>query len=75
MEHESDVYTNCNECSWYIHQKIITMTGGLRNNRTSRDYPSYCIIMIGQNTAKSTGDLKRLVVTQTPVKDHHLTLM
>ena len=29
---------------------------------------------IGQNTEK-TGDLRRLIVTQTVVKDHQLTLM
>ena len=30
------------------------------------------IIENGHNTAKSPGDLKRLVVTQTPMKDHQL---
>ena len=29
----------------------------------------------GQNTETSPGDLRRLVVTQTPLKDHQLTLM
>ena len=29
----------------------------------------------GQNTEKSPGDLRRLVVTQTPLKNHQLTLM
>ena len=29
----------------------------------------------GQNTEKSPRDLRRLTVTQTPVKDHQLTLM
>ena len=29
----------------------------------------------GQNTETSRGDLRRLVVTQTPVKNHQLTLM
>ena len=29
----------------------------------------------GQNTEKSPGDLRRLAVTQTPVKNHQLTLM
>ena len=28
------------------------------------------IIDIGQNTEKSPGDLRRFVLTQTPVKDH-----
>ena len=45
-----------------------------RINRPSGDYPNYSIIEIGQNTEKSPGDLKRLSVTQTPVKDHQLTL-
>ena len=22
VEHECDVYTNCNSCSWYSHQRI-----------------------------------------------------
>ena len=33
------------------------------------------IIENGQNTKKSPGDLRRLAVTQTPVKNHQLTLM
>ena len=37
--------------------------------------PNYSIIENGQNTEKSPGDLSRLAVTQTPVKDHQLTLM
>ena len=35
-----------------------------------QDHPNYCIIEISQNTEKSPGDLRGLVVTQTPVKDH-----
>ena len=33
------------------------------------------IIENGQNTEESPGDLRRLAVTQSPVKDHQLTLM
>ena len=33
------------------------------------------IIEDGQNTEKSPGDLRRLTVTQSPMKDHKLTLM
>ena len=33
------------------------------------------MIKIGQNTDKSLRDLSRLVVTQTPVNDHQLTLV
>ena len=46
----------------------------LRNQKTSGDHPDYSIIKIGQNTEKSPGYLRRLAVTQTPVKDHQLTL-
>ena len=66
MEHESDVYTNYNWCSWYIHRRIIKMTGGLRNKGMSGDHPNYCIIEIGQNTEKSPGDLGRLGETCCP---------
>ena len=38
-------------------------------------HPNCCIIEIGQNTEKSPGDLRRLAVTQTQVKDHQLTLL
>ena len=38
-------------------------------------HPNYYIIENGQNTQKSSGDLRRLAVTQTPVKDHQLTPM
>ena len=41
----------------------------------SGNHPKYDIIENGQNTEKSPGDLKRLAVTQTPVKNHQLMLM
>ena len=74
MEHEGDSYTNCCWCSWYCHKRIDRGTRGLGNKRPSGDNPNYCITEIGQNTEKSSGDLRRLV-TQTPVKDHQSTLM
>ena len=43
--------------------------------RTGRDYPNDSIAKNGQNPEKSSGDLRRLAVTQTPVKNHQLTLM
>ena len=83
MEHEGDNYTNRSWFFWFGHQRIIKVTGGLENKRTSGDHPRvstrpliyYYIIENGQNTEKSPGDLRRLTVTQTPVKDHQLTLM
>ena len=41
---------------------------GLGNQRISRDHPDYSIIKIAQNTETSSRDLRRLPVTQTPVK-------
>ena len=50
-------------------------TRGLGSWRTSGDHPNDSIIENGQNTKKSPGDLRRLAVTQTSVKNHWLMLM
>ena len=73
MEREGDNYTNCDWLFWY--KRIVKGTGGFGSWKTSRDHPNYNIIENGQNTEKSPGDLRRLAVTQTPVKDHQLMLM
>ena len=75
MEHESDNYTNRDWCFWYSHQRIIKGTGGLGGLRTSGNYQIYNIIENGQNTEKSPGDLRRLAVTQTQVRNDRLKLM
>ncbi len=36
----------------------------------SRDYQNYRIVEISQNTDKSSGDLRRLPVIQTPVENY-----
>ena len=43
--------------------------------RELKKHPNNSIIEDGQNSEKSPGDLRRLAVTQTPVKDHQLKLM
>ena len=53
----------------------IKETGGLGSWRTSGDHPNYSLVENGQNTGKSPGDLRKFVITQTPVKDYQLTLM
>ena len=75
MEHEGDNYTNCDWFFWHGNKRIIKGTGGLGSWRTGGDHPNDSIIENGQNTKKSPGDLRRLAVTQFPVKDHQLTLM
>ena len=67
---------------------LLTVTGGLEmipkglvrelkdeNQRTSREYPNYCIYKVSQNIEKSSSNLRRLAVSQTPMKDHQLTLV
>ena len=55
--------------------KVCKGTERLRNQRTIRDHPGYGLIKIGQNAEKNPEDLRRLAVTQTPVKEHQLTLV
>ena len=74
VEHASEDDTNCNWCSSYNHPRIGIATRGIGNMWASRDHPNYSIIEISQNTKKNFGDLKKLV-TQTPVKNHRLTLV
>ena len=72
MEHEGDCDTNCN---WYTRnnpQRIGKGSGKHGNKRTSREHPNSSIIKTGQNTEKSPGDLRRLVVIQTPMKNNQL---
>ena len=73
MEHEADGDANCNRCAWNNPQKIGKGTERL-GNKTSGDHPNYSIIKIGQNTEERSEDLRRFVVTQTPEKNHQLTL-
>ena len=54
---------------------MIKRPGGLGNWRTGRDYTNDSISENGQNPETSPGDLRRHAVTQTPVKNHQLTLM
>ena len=69
MEHEGDNYTNLDWCFWYHHERIIKGTGGLGGIRTSENHPNNNIMENGQNTEKSPGDLRRLAVTENPVKN------
>ena len=54
---------------------IIKRPGRLGNWRTGRDYLNDSITKNGQNPQTSPGNFSRFPVTQTPVKNHQLTLM
>ena len=45
------------------------------NQRMCGDHPNYSIVEVSQNVEKSPGDLRRLSVTQTQLKDHQLMLV
>ena len=75
MENEGDDCANCDWCFWNSKETIIKGPGGLGSWQTSGDHPNDNIIEGGQNTEKSPGDLRRLTVTQTPVKNHQLKMM
>ena len=75
MERAGDNYTNCNWSVWNSNKRTSKGTGGVGSWRTSGDRPNYCTIENGNNSEKSPGDYRRLAATQTPVKNHQLTLM
>ena len=57
---------------WNMTVTVIpVVTGALRTVTKVFRY----IVIIFKNIEKSPGDLRRDAVTQTPVTDHHLTLM
>ena len=75
MEHESNGDTNCNWGAQNSHQRIDKEIGGLGDKRTSGDHRNHIIVEIGQNTKKSPGNLGRLAVSKTPVRNHLQTLV
>ena len=75
MEHEGDDYTNHDWCFRYSNKRVIKKTGGFGSQRTSGDQPNYSNAENGQNTEKSSGDLRTLAVTKNPVKDLQVTLI
>ena len=75
MKHKSDGDTSCNWYTRYSHQRIGTETKRFENKRTSGDHLNNSIVQISQNTKKSPRDLRRLIVTQTPVENHQLVVV
>ena len=62
-------------CTWNSLQKLDKRPGKFVNQKTNRHHPNYKIVVIGQDTKKRLGDLSRLAVAQTLVKDHELLLV
>ena len=55
-----------------VSKGLLKGTGGLEVGGWVKNYPNYGIIENGQNTEKIPGNLRRLVVTQIPPKNHQL---
>ena len=73
LKSEADTTWSC--CTCNNTHGIGKITGRIGNKSTSTDHPDYWIIKISQNTEKNPRDLWRLVVTQTLVRNHQLTLV
>ena len=73
MEHEGNNYANCNWCFGTVTKGLLKSLDDLEVRGPSGYHPNDSIIENGQHTEKSPGDLRRLAVTQSPVKDHQLT--
>ena len=71
VEHEDIGDTNCNWRASNGFQRLEE----LEISRKSRDQSNLQHCEIDQNTEKSPGELRRLDVTHTPVKDHQLMLV
>ena len=75
MENVSDSDTNCNWCALNDPQRLGKEAERVGYRWAGRDYPIYNVSKICYDTEKSSENLMRFAVTQTPVKDYQLTLM
>ena len=74
LDHEGDGDNNWNWCTWNDLLGFRMEAGRVGNRRTSRDHPGYSSAKIGKTTEKISGDLNRLAVTESPIKDYRQTL-
>ena len=62
MEDDGDGDANCIWCTRNDLQRNGKRALRVGSRRTSRDYPNYNVVEVGENTEKSPGDLSRLAV-------------
>ena len=70
VEHESD-----SDTLGIVTKGLVQGQLDLEIKGRIETYPNYSIVEINQNTEKSPVELRRLNVTQTPVRNHTLTLV
>ena len=71
MEYEGDSDISCGWCTWGNPQRIGKGAG--RGHIETIQITA--LLRLGLNTQKSPGDLRKLAVTQTSVRNHQLTLV
>ena len=75
MKHESDGDACCYWCTWNSAQWFGKGRRRVGNRRKNRDYSDYSIVKIGKITKMCPKGPRKVIVAQTPVKDHLLTLV
>ena len=62
--------------NWYALYNLQRIGKEIRRlgNKKNRDHPNYSVIKFGQNTEKSPGDMRRHIINQTPMRNHHVML-
>ena len=68
VEQEGDVISNTVLKAW-------KNTGGAKYLKNNQNYSNHSIFKILKNTQKSLGDLSRLAVFHTPLKDYKTMLL
>ena len=58
-----------------VTKELLKGLGDLKIGGRVETIKTPALLRTTKNTEKSPGDLRRLLVTQTPIKDHQLTLM
>ena len=71
--HEGNSYTNCYCCYWKAHSGLGKVIGWIENQTKNQEHPYQRTVTL--EYLKSSGDLRRLAVTQTSVKNHQLKLV
>ena len=75
VEHKADSDANNRWCTRNSLQGLRNKTGGIGNQRKNLGHTDHSIVKIRQNPQNSSGDLRKLAIIHTSVKDHQLLLV
>ena len=74
LGYEDDSVTDCSWCTWNGLQRFGKIVG-IGKQGMNRSHLDHKIVEMDENTEKCPGGLRKLIVTQTPVKNHQLKLI